>query len=274
MRIELRYFTGTGNSYRIIDTCRTVFNQSGHTVTVSEINAEEKEIAESGLLGFCFPVYAFGIPRICRKYLASVRSFKNRQKAFVLITAGDSDESGFATAECEKILKRKNCDIVYTGVIQMPINWKTSPEPPYPPAKDEALEIIKAGVGQAQVIAGEILNGVRKHHQFSYPARYTKWRFYKDYWLFKYMGLQNLWRTFRVYDSCNGCSICAKICPTGSIQMSGRKPAWTSTCEQCMRCVNFCPNESIYQTMGGDTKGKNRYHEPGFNPGIRIRQKE
>lgn len=272
MRIELRYFTGTGNSLKIIDTCKTVFEQAGYMVSISEINLAEKEIIESDLLGFCFPVYAFGIPRISRKYLKTINRFKNRQKAFALITAGCPDESGFATAECEKILKRKNCDVVYTMVIQMPINWTTSPEPPYPPSKDEAMEIIKAGVGQAQNIAGEILNGVRKRHRFSYPARYSRWRFYKDYWLFKYMGLQNLWRTFRVYDNCNGCSICAKICPTGSIMMVDRIPTWTSTCEQCMRCVNFCPNESIYQTMGGDTKGKNRYYEPGFNPGIQLKR--
>jgi len=48
--------------------------------------------------------------------------------------------------------------------------------------------------------------------------------------------------------------------------MEEKKPVWTSTCEQCMRCVNFCPTESIYQSMGGDTKAKNKYHEPDFNP--------
>ncbi|HNX89031.1 MAG TPA: EFR1 family ferrodoxin [Paludibacteraceae bacterium] len=268
MRVELRYFTGTGNSLKILDTCREIFVRLNHETTISEINPDETNLDKSDLLGFCFPVYAFGIPRICRKYLKSIHKFKDRQKVFVLITAGDADESGLSLKECRQILSRKNCDIVYTGVIQMPINWITSPVPPYPPSKDEALEIITDGVEQAKSMAYEIGTGVKKYHTFNFPKRYTKLRFYKDYWTFKYIGLPNLWRTFKVYDTCNGCQLCSKICPTKSIKMIEKKPVWTSTCEQCMRCVNFCPNESIFQTMGGDTKGKNRYYEPDFKSKI------
>jgi len=266
MNIELRYFTGTGNSWKILDTCKSVFQEAGHNVEIHEIKTTESDIPESDILGFCFPVYAFGIPRICRKYLKSIQKFNNRQKVFVIVTAGDSDESGFSLKESEQILRKKNCDIVYSGVIQMPINWTTSPIPPYPPSKEEAVEIIKAGVEQAKRMTHVILNGINKYHIFNYPKRYTRIRFYKDYWLFKHMGIQNLWRTFKVYDSCNGCELCSKICPTKSITIKEKKPVWTSTCEQCMRCVNFCPNESIYQSMGGETKGKNKYHEPDFKP--------
>lgn len=266
MKIELKYFSGTGNSLKILDTCKDVFIRCNHEVNISEINFESKNPEESDLLGFCFPVYAFGIPRICRRYLKSLKKFNRSQKVFVIITAGDADESGFSIKECEQILRKKNYDIVYTGVIQMPINWTTSPVPPFPPKIEEAAEIIKLGVEQAKSMANEIVNGIKKFHVFNYPKRFTKFRFYKDYWLFKYMGLQNLWRNFKVYDTCNGCQLCSKICPTQSIKMVNKKPVWTSKCEQCMRCVNFCPKESIYQSMGGDTKSKNKYHEPDFKP--------
>jgi formate hydrogenlyase subunit 6/NADH:ubiquinone oxidoreductase subunit I len=265
MKIELRYFTGTGNSLKVLKTCQEVFIENMHSVYLSAITTDEQKVS-ADLIGFCFPVYAFGIPRICRKYLNELQRFEKKQKVFILITAGDSDESGFSIKECEKILNKKNCDIVYTAVIQMPINWITSPVPPYPPSKDEAMEIIKAGVEQAKCISYDIEKGIKKHHKFNYPKRYTRFRFYKDYWLFKYMGLQNLWRTFKVYDTCNGCKLCSKICPTNSIRMIENKPIWASSCEQCMRCVNFCPNESIYQSMGGETIGKNRYYEPSFKP--------
>lgn len=264
MKIELRYFTGTGNSLKILDTCREMFVLHNHETFFSEINLAEINIQESDILGFCFPVYAFGIPRICRKYLKSIKKFNKLQKVFVIITAGDSDESGFSIKECEQILKRKNCLLVYSSVIQMPINWITSPIPPFPPTKEEAIDIISKGVEQAQKVAEDIMKGNYKLHSFNYPKRFNKSRFYKDYWMFKYMGVQNLWRTFKIYDTCNGCQICFKICPTKSIKIIKNKPVWLSTCEQCMRCVNFCPKEAIYQSMGGDTKGKNRYYEPTF----------
>ncbi len=120
MNIELEYFTGTGNSKRVLETCRDVFVSNGHSVRISEIAFDETNLPNSDLLGFCFPVYAFGIPRICRKYKKALNRFVTPQKVFVLITAGDSDESGFAASECEKILRKKNCEIIYTRVIQMP----------------------------------------------------------------------------------------------------------------------------------------------------------
>ena len=266
MKIELKYFTGTGNSLKILETCNAVFSGSGNTTSISEISENEKNIPDSELLGFCFPVYAFGIPRICCKYLKGIAKFGNRQKVFILITAGDPDESGFAIKECEQILNKKNCEIVYSAVIQMPVNWTTSPVPPFPPSTGEAKEIIENGIIQAQEVAKEILNGIKKHHDFNYPERYSKTKFYWEYWAFKYLGIKNMWRLFNVYDTCNGCRLCAKICPTNSIRIIDKKPVWSKTCEQCMRCVNFCPTGSIYQTHGGETKSKNKYHEPDFKP--------
>jgi ferredoxin len=263
MKIELKYFTGTGNSLKILDTCRAVFVEANHFAEISKITIGEKSIGESDIVGFCFPVYTFGIPRICRKYLKAIDRFNKKQKAFILVTAGDSDESGFSIRECERILKKKNCEIIYSAVVEMPINWTISMNPP---SKEEYAPIINKGIEQAKQIANEILSGLKKYHELNIPKRYGKFEFYKEYWLFKFLGVYNLWRNFKVYDNCNGCQLCSKICPTQSIKIIDKKPKWLSTCEQCMRCVNFCPNESIFQSFGGDTKGKNRYFEPNFNP--------
>ncbi len=266
MKTELRYFTGTGNSLKILDSCKHVFTRSGHTTNISEISKNEINNPEADLLGFCFPVYAFGIPRICSNYLKRLDRFTVKQKVFILITAGDKDESGFAIKECENVLTKKNCDIIYSGVIQMPVNWTTSSKPPFPPSSEEASEIIRKGEILARTIGAEILNGTRKYHSFNYPERYSRFRFYWEYWLFKYLGVQNMWRLFNVYDTCNGCRLCAGICPTNSIEIINNKPVWTKSCEQCMRCVNFCPTGSVYQSHGGGTIGKNKYHEPTFHP--------
>lgn len=263
MKIELRYFTGTGNSLKILDTCRQSFIAANHVSEISEICMSEKSIKDCDFVGFCFPVYAFGIPRICRRYLKAIDNFSTKQKVFILITAGASDESGFSIRECEKILITKNCEIVYTAVIQMPINWTVSMNPP---SEKEYMPIIINGVMQAELIANDILAGTKKYHKFNVPNSYGSFNFCKDYILFRYLGIYNLWRLFRVYDSCNGCELCSRICPTKSIKMIYNKPHWYSTCEQCMRCVNFCPNGSIYQSFGGETKNRNRYNEPGFKP--------
>ena len=179
MKFELRYFTGTGNSLRILDRCRETFLEAGHTAAISEINLRETKIKEADIIGFCLPVYAFGIPRICRKYFRRIKKFENKQRAFVIITGGDAKESGFSVVESEQLLKKKNCEIIYSGVIQMPNNWITSPVPPFPPSKEEANVIIRKGAEQAKRMANDIISGIMHSHVFSYPARYTKVRFIK-----------------------------------------------------------------------------------------------
>lgn len=263
MKIDLKYFTGTGNSWKIFDTCKDVFIENKHVSTISPIKTNEQFHLDTDIIGFCFPVYAFGIPRICRRYLKQLQRFDKPQNVFIIITAGKLDEAGFSVKESKQILLKKNCQIIYTAVVEMPINWTTYLNPP---SKQEAQIIVENGVKRAQEIGNDIIKGIHKYHSFNIPKNYGRWGLYKEYYLFKYLGVQNSWRLFKVYDSCNGCGICAKICPTGSIKMIQDKPAWLSSCEQCMRCVNYCPKEAIYQLMGGGTNGRNRYHEPDFKP--------
>ena len=75
MFFELKYFTGTGNSLRILNSCRDVFIQEGNSVSISSITEEKSIDKNIDMLGFCFPVYAFGIPRICRNYLKGIKRF-------------------------------------------------------------------------------------------------------------------------------------------------------------------------------------------------------
>lgn len=270
MDVALKYFSGTGNSYKILETCKEYFVKTGHNVEISSIVDGSIIDIKTHLVGFCFPVYAFGIPRICRKYLSNLKTITNNMNAFVLITAGDSSESGFSVQESANLLNKNGFNVIYSSVIQMPSNWTVSMNPP---SREEAKLIIDNGVEEARKIAGDILNGVTFHHNFNYPPKRSKFSFYKDYYLFKWLGVGNLWRNFRTDETCNSCKLCSEICPTNSIQFVNNKPKWTKSCEQCMRCVNFCPKQAIYQKGEGSIKGKNIYHEPSFQPVKLMEQK-
>lgn len=180
-----------------------------------------------------------------------------------MITAGDPDESGFSVKESTTILQKKGLQVIYSDVIHMPANWTVSMNPP---SKKEAQDIINRGVDKSQKIVQDILNGVQHHHTFNYPPRYSKFGYYKDYYLFKWLGISILWRYFRSDETCDSCGLCEKICPTASIQIVDKKPQWLKTCEQCMRCVNYCPKQAIFQEGEGSIKGKNSYYEPTFKP--------
>ena len=264
MNIQLRYFTGTGNSWKVLDTCKNVFSEEGHDVQISALDPNEKEILEADIIGFAFPVYSFGIPRIARRYLNSLKKFVSEQKVFFILTAGDAKGVGLSTKIFESILKRKNCKLIFSDVLKMPNNWIPFS---HPLTMEENLQIIVKGIERSEQIAHHILNN--KIEKYDY--RQQSW-FFKNISnviniLFRNFGTTGLKSLFKVYDSCNGCGLCAKACPTNTIVMLKGKPKWAfNTCEQCMRCVHVCPQESIFQLMGGHTKGKNRYMEPDFDP--------
>jgi NAD-dependent dihydropyrimidine dehydrogenase PreA subunit len=46
---------------------------------------------------------------------------------------------------------------------------------------------------------------------------------------------------------CCGCGICEKVCLSGKVRMSGRKPEWQKKvfCYMCFACLNYCPRQSV-----------------------------
>jgi len=270
-KISLKYFSGTGNSLRVLDICNTYFKESAYKTMLSSIieknkknkNNKKDDFKDIDIIGFSFPVYAFSLPRIAMRYLKSLPKSKNKTKVFLLVTAGAFDESGFALRKGKKILEKKGYNVIYSEVIEMPSNWTTFDKPL---AKDLADKIIKKGEEKANKIAENILNTEIFHHKFNTPKRMGYFKMFLEYFLFHYMGIYQMWKLFRTDSLCNSCGLCEKICPTKSIALKTGKPKWNSSCEQCMRCVNFCPKQAIFQTNGGDTKGKNRYYEPHFKP--------
>jgi len=187
--IGLKYFTGTGNSLQILKTCKKEFEKNEFIVDFSSVTDTENFNYGCGLAGFCFPVYAFGLPRICRKFLNNLPVQKSPEKAFLIVTAGDTDAVGYSLEIGKEVLKKKNYKVVYSEVVQMPSNWIPFIEP-Y--TKDEAHIIIERGIRKAVQIAKDIIRGVVYHHPFNVPKRLSRIGLYWDHNSFHKLGIYNL----------------------------------------------------------------------------------
>ena len=60
----------------------------------------------------------------------------------------------------------------------------------------------------------------------------------------EYRPLPQMPATPLVMESCGGCGMCARKCPTGAIPLSNPRSTDASKCILCMRCVAICPRKS------------------------------
>jgi len=67
-------------------------------------------------------------------------------------------------------------------------------------------------------------------------------------------------KSFWTDGKCNGCGVCANVCPCGNIVMTADRPVWQHRCEQCLACIQWCPKEALQ--YGKKTPAYPRYRHP------------
>lgn len=259
----LYYFTGTGNSLRVLTLAKQALEKDSYSVSLESIAKNPVFDKNGDFYGFCFPVYSLAVPRIALKFLKSLPVMDSPKKAFFFITGGDKDDAGWSLIEGKNILEKKGFNVVYTDLVTMPSNWVPFDNVPSP---DEAKTILADAETSVLSAMKDILGG-KVHHK---PLNVKKLGFVPSFFLyvvFRNLGVKRIWKFFKANDKCNGCAKCSKACPTKSIVMKDNRPKWSKTCEQCMRCVNVCANRAIEQLEAiGKGSTHNRYLEPHFKP--------
>ena len=263
-RVLISYFTGTGNSLRVADLCREAYARGGYFAELSEITNDGKvPEADFDVYGFCFPVYSLDAPRIVRDFVKRIGQRPSPRSAFVIVTAGDRDDVGWALVHTREALERRGFKVTRTDLVTMPNNWLPFS---YVPTGEEAEELLL----QAERRSEEIVRSLIAGEQYHKPLNVQKFGVIASALIrtmFHSLGIKRLWFLFRTNTSCTGCGQCERICPTASILLREGTPQWSRTCEQCMRCINFCPSHAITQLEAiGKGSRRNRYHEPHFHP--------
>ena len=263
MKATIRYFSGTGNTWRIASACAEQLTARGVESDIASIRSGMPPDPSADVACFCFPVHALDLPRNAFPYLRGLPPAPKSVPAILLVTGGDPDNAGWALPSGTHLLTDKGYRVQVADLIRMPINWTPFHSAP---EQRETEEMIIRGVEKTHQWIERFLAGGNWLKPISLQKFGTLGSVLMRT-LYHRRGVYQLWRFFNTDSRCTGCGLCARICPTESIRIESGKPVWSGGCVQCMRCFNYCPNRAIRQLeplLHGSRH--NAYHLPGFNP--------
>lgn len=249
------YFTGTGNSLWVAKTVAESFSDklvaisdyfNGNVMTLPEFTLSPEE-----RIGFIFPVHAWGIPPLMRKFIEQLqlKSYTG-QLVFGIFTCGD--ECGYTREMFLKIIKEKGWKCQHTYSVQMPNSYIV-----FPKFDVDSKELERQKIENAKLLLPAIIKAIRKDSPINEYAKgsmpFLKSRIIYPQFCKHAMNS----RPFYTTDACTTCGLCATICPTKNITIT-EKPVWGNHCTQCLACIHRCPVRAI--EYGKVTQNKGRYY--------------
>ena len=246
------YFSATGNS---LEAARMISSgiKKSKIISMTE-KIPKKEIGgKNESIGFVFPVYFEGMPRIVKRYIEAL-NIKPDTYCFAVTTFGGSYLNTLGSVDT--LLKTKGLFLSYSAAVRMPGNYLTMYNPPSKVRVNNALKKSKKTIAK-------ISKDISKN-----KVTLTKQRFVFISNLFNnviYSGIGKWEKNFHVTDKCTGCGLCSKVCPVDNIKIKNKRPVWGNECERCVACISWCPEKAI--EFANKTKGRRRY----TNPNVKVK---
>jgi ferredoxin len=260
MSTRIYYFTGTGNSLWV---ARNLAQRLGAGAPHSIVRAlSEGELAPiEDRVGLVVPVYMYRLPHIVMDFLGKLQT-----RAPLFIVANGGGDPGDLFVQVKRQLERRGVELKQGLYMSVQSNYI-----PFGGAPDEAKLAERLDKAREQL---EELAGVLERDERRIDADFDRFRAWVHPGLlyklgYKYVPVSD--KSYRVADSCNGCGLCAQLCPVDNIELVGERPAWKNRCEQCMACLQWCPKQAI--DVKDKTQGERRYHHPEIKVKDIIAQK-
>lgn len=247
MKTALCYFSGTGNT---LFTAQTLASQLGDCdfFRAYDVLHDPHLLENYPRVGFLFPVYGCGLPQIIRELVPAIGAELEGKDYFAVVNCGAMPcdvPKQFFDLMCENGLYLR-----YIETVDMPDNYTVML-----PAPSERITglTLRAAERKLSVIAADVQNNVTRQPRFGF----------KGFSAFNRLFLSDGTSRDEKYiltAACNGCGLCAQLCPVDNIRMENGKPVFLHHCEFCLGCFNRCPKGAI--NYGRKTIKKKRYVNP------------
>lgn len=246
----LYWFSASGNSLVVATALAEAL---GGATLLPLAQALRQPPPPAATVGIVFPVYAFGVPNVVRRFLQEVPLAAD---PYVFTVATPGVIPGDVHHEAEAVLGRRGVALAAGWTVLMPESFspfrmrftlhRTAP----------LLRSVNERVAGIARAVQERRRGVRQD-SLALTARSLAVVHRAAARFFPAAGSD-----FRAADHCSACGLCAQVCPVGNIRMESEKPVWGGHCEWCFACHQWCPVDAI----GTVARFSNRlrYHHPAI----------
>ena len=207
MKIAIVYFSGTGNTEKVLKEFESFFKIQNNEVKMIKIESGEYIPTGIDILIIGYPIHAFNAPKIVLDYFNSISFFKEGLPTYIVKTSGEGlTLNNGSSNKLTSILKNKGITIFNEYHYLMPYNiiFRHSDKMAYKMWKT-VLELIPLD-------AKEILDKKRIVIKYSLGTKFVS-----NALRIEQPGAHIIGSGFEVNNNCIHCGLCEKNCPTKNI---------------------------------------------------------
>ena len=237
MKILICYFSGTGNTKKVVDKYAQSFKEKGCLVDTFRVENPDftYNVEDYDMVGFGYPVHAFNAPAIILNFAKRLPKLAKFMPLFIVKTSGEPLKlNNISSIKLVKILKKKNFVLKNEYHYCMPYNII------FRHTDSMAYKMWETAKKLVPIDCQEILDGKESKLEKVFMGKPLAYLFRVEHWGGRFNG-----KRYKVRDNCVHCNACVKICPTHNIKYENGEFHFGKNCIMCMRCAFLCQQNAI-----------------------------